>query len=75
MGVRAPRAHHDGSALYASSLSPQIGETLELRLRTDADAQPETVLLRTVRDGEPHVIPAVAQERRSEEHTSELQSH
>ena len=40
MGVRAPRAHHDGSALYASSLSPQIGETLELRLRTDADAQP-----------------------------------
>ena len=63
MGFRAPRAHHDGSALYASSLSPRLGETLELRLRTDADAQPETVLLRTVRDGEPHVIAAEAKER------------
>jgi alpha-glucosidase len=57
------RAHHDGSALYASSMSPQLGETLTLRLRTRADHQPDKVVLRTVRDGEPHVIEAEAKER------------
>ncbi len=30
----APRVHHDGSPLYVSTLSPRLGETLTLRLRT-----------------------------------------
>lgn len=54
--------HHDGSPLYVSNLSPRLGETLTLRLRTHRDHQPERVVLRTVRDGEPHVITAEAKE-------------
>ncbi len=50
--------HHDGSPLYVSNLAPALGETLTLRLRTDAAAQPEQVVLRTVRDGEPHNVVA-----------------
>jgi alpha-glucosidase len=55
-------AHHDGSPLYVSTLSPRLGDTLTLRLRTHRDHQPETVVLRTVRDGEPHIVPAEAKE-------------
>jgi alpha-glucosidase len=58
----APRVHHDGSPLYVSTLSPRLGETLTLRLRTHREHQPETVVLRTVRDGEPHVVTAEAKE-------------
>ena len=58
----ATRVHHDGSPLYASTLSPRLGETVTLRLRTHRDEQPETVALRTVRDGEPQVVMAQAQE-------------
>lgn len=58
----APRVHHDGSPLYVSTLSPRLGETLTLRLRTHRDFQPESVVLRTVRDGEPHVVTAEAKE-------------
>ena len=36
--------HHDGSPLYVSTLSPRLGETLTLRLRTHRDQQPETVV-------------------------------
>jgi alpha-glucosidase len=54
--------HHDGSPLYVSTLSPRLGETLTLRLRTQRGQQPETVALRTVRDGEPHVVTAEAKE-------------
>lgn len=50
--------HHDGSPLYVSDLAPALGDTLTLRLRTSADEQPERVLLRTVRDGEPQVVVA-----------------
>ncbi len=50
--------HHDGSPLYVSNVAPALGETLTLRLRTHRDHQPETVVLRTVRDGEPHVAVA-----------------
>ena len=59
---RVPQAHHDGSPLYVSTLSPRLGETLTLRLRTHRDFQPETVVLRTVHDGEPHVVTAEAKE-------------
>lgn len=51
-------AHHDGSPLYVSSIAPQLGEVLELRLRTSRRHAPESVILRTVRDGEPHVVDA-----------------
>ena len=57
----APHVHHDGSPLYASTLSPNLGDTLALRLRTRLDHQPQHVLLRTVRDGEPHIITATAE--------------
>lgn len=53
-----PRVHHDGSPLFASTLSPVLGDTLTLRLRTTSDHQPETVVLRTIRDGEPFVVSA-----------------
>jgi alpha-glucosidase len=58
----ASRVHHDGSPLYVSTLSPRLGETLTLRLRTHRDAQPESVILRTVSDGEPRVVTAEAKE-------------
>ena len=64
-GVVVPtvtHVHHDGSPLYVSTLSPRLGETLTLRLRTQRGQQPETVALRTVRDGEPHVVMAEAKE-------------
>lgn len=50
--------HHDGSPLYVSNLAPALGEVLTLRLRTHRDHQPADVLLRTVRDGEPHITAA-----------------
>lgn len=62
MLATASPAHHDGSPLYASSLAPALGDTLILRLRTDRDRQPARVLLRTVLDGEPHVVEATAVE-------------
>ncbi len=62
MNRTAPRVHHDGSPLYASSLSPSLGDTLTLRLRTHRDEQPEMVVLRTVRDGEPYVLVAETKE-------------
>ena len=62
-----PGVHHDGSPMYVSSLSPRLGETLVLRLRTHRDQQPESVVLRTVRDGEPHVITAEAKETLGED--------
>jgi alpha-glucosidase len=58
----AALVHHDGSPLYVSTLSPQLGETLTLRLRTHKDHQPQSVVLRTVRDGEPFVVTAEAKE-------------
>lgn len=67
MLLASPRAHHDGSPLYVSTLSPRLGETLTLRLRTHRDHQPESVALRTVRDGEPHVVFAEAKEESGED--------
>ena len=58
MALDVSPAHHDGSPLYASSTAPLLGDTLTLRLRTHRDHQPAHVILRTVRDGEPHVVRA-----------------
>jgi len=51
-------AHHDGSPLYVSTMSPRLGESVTLRLRTHRDHQPAMVVLRTVHDGEPFVAHA-----------------
>lgn len=60
--VAAHRAHHDGSPLYVSTQSPSTGDVVTLRLRTHRDHQPESVVFRTVRDGEPFNIRAEAKE-------------
>lgn len=63
MGPHEPwRVHHDGSPLYASTLSPAIGETITLRVRTHRDEQPQNVVLRTVYDGEPLNVRAEPEE-------------
>lgn len=54
------RIHHDGSALYVGNAAPELGEQVALRLRVPAELQPEHVLVRTVADGEPKIIEAVA---------------
>lgn len=59
-------AHHDGSPLYVSSIAPRLGDRLELRLLTRRDHQPETVVLRTVVDGEPFTVVAEAKEGEGE---------
>lgn len=44
--------HHDGSQLYVSNLTPQLGETVGLRLRAAANAPIKRLFLRTFPDGE-----------------------
>lgn len=44
--------HHDGSQQYVSNLTPKLGETVGLRLRTATIAPIKRVLLRTFPDGE-----------------------
>ncbi len=44
--------HHDGSEKYLSSLSPQIGDTVRICLRTGENAPVRRVILRTFPDGE-----------------------
>lgn len=50
--------HHDGSELYVSCDSPRLGEYVTVRLRVPEDVAIERVLVRSVRDGEPHIAPA-----------------
>jgi alpha-glucosidase len=49
--------HHDGSRHYVSHLRPDLGDTVDLRVRVPhaADGSPgaDVVVLRSVRDGEP----------------------
>ena len=52
------RVHHDGSALYVSDASPQLGDAVAVRLRAPKQLQPARVFLRTVADGEPRIIAA-----------------
>jgi len=55
-------AHHDGSPLYVSDSAPAFGDRIEVRLRTRRSQQPESVVLRTVLDGEPLTILAEPKE-------------
>lgn len=53
--------HHDGSPLYVSTAQPELGDTVQVRLRTRADRQPAVVVVRVIHDGEPTFVPAVAE--------------
>ena len=45
--------HHDGSPLYVSNSSPNLGESVTLRLRVPRGLVPTKIFVRTVHDGEP----------------------
>jgi len=64
--VAAPVAHHDGSALYVPEGTPDLGDTVPVRVRVPRGAGVRDVWLRTVRDGEPRLAPARLD--RSDEH-------
>lgn len=57
------RVHHDGSAQYVSTSSPNLGDTIEVRLRVPRSLSPARVWLRSVVDGEPRQIEAVRDHR------------
>jgi len=50
--------HHDGSALYVEPGVPALGDRVPVRLRVPVSGRERGVHLRTVRDGEPHLVPA-----------------
>jgi len=54
--------HHDGSPLYVSDSSPNLGETVTVRLRVPSVANPTKILIRTVHDGEPKISIAKREE-------------
>ncbi len=54
--------HHDGSANYVSDLTPQLNDTVTIRLRTSRDAPLRHVLLRTTPDGEEHLAVMISAE-------------
>ena len=48
----AHRVHHDGSEVYISNPLPKLGETIQIRLRTPAEHNFQTVVMRAMLDGE-----------------------
>lgn len=50
--------HHDGSALYVLDAPDRLGGEAVVRLRVPRGLRPDRVLLRYVRDGEPHAVRA-----------------
>lgn len=50
--------HHDGSALFVPPGTPALGDLVPVRVRVPAGSAARAVHLRSVRDGEPHVVPA-----------------
>jgi len=50
--------HHDGSGEYVSTSSPDVGDTVVVRLRVPRSLHPGHVWLRTVADGEPRMVEA-----------------
>jgi alpha-glucosidase len=50
--------HHDGSELYVDDVNPSLGDSVTVYLRISRKFQPDVVLLRSVRDGEPVSVPA-----------------
>ena len=60
------RAHHDGSELFVPQGTPALGDVVPVRVRVPASGTERGVHLRSVRDGEPHVVPARLE--RADEH-------
>jgi alpha-glucosidase len=64
--------HHDGSPLYVDNQRPALGSTVRVRVRVphDADGSPgaRTVVLRSVKDGEPALV--IATETGTDEYGS-----
>lgn len=50
--------HHDGSELYVSTPTPGLGEHMTVRLRVPLADESTRVFLRSVIDGEPHLVAA-----------------
>ena len=55
--------HHDGSPLYCDTAAPRLGSTVAVRVRVPVGDPVESVVLRSVRDGEPKVVPATVLRR------------
>ncbi|MFC3504270.1 glycoside hydrolase family 13 protein [Micromonospora krabiensis] len=51
--------HHDGSALYVPEQEPALGDTVDVFVRSPADADVRQVHVRTTGDGEPRFAEAV----------------
>lgn len=55
--------HHDGSSLYVGDEPRDVGQHIQVRVwvphQPDGSAGARTVILRSVKDGEPLVVPAV----------------
>lgn len=56
--IRGPLAHHDGSALYVSSSRPEIGDDVDVLVRTSDELSVEALHVRQVVDGEPNYAQA-----------------
>ncbi|MFZ5871208.1 MAG: glycoside hydrolase family 13 protein [Actinomycetota bacterium] len=50
--------HHDGSPLYLDDDAPSLGGTVTVRLRVPHAYRAHDVVVRQVRDGEPHLVTA-----------------
>lgn len=61
-------AHHDGSAYYVSDPTPELGDTVSLRLRVPKSVAADEVHVRTVRDAEPVGVEATLDRETPHEH-------
>jgi alpha-glucosidase len=59
--------HHDGSELYLSSLTPDIGEKVTFRFRAPLDYRIKEAILRIYLDGEPRFFKMFRQESNDEQ--------
>lgn len=51
-------AHHDGSSRYVSTLTPELGDTVSVKVRVRSDAGVQQVQVRAGSDGEPRYFRA-----------------
>lgn len=77
MTSRFLEAHHDGSELYVPAGTPALGDRVPVRVRVPAGSSARAVHLRTVRDGEPAVVPARLDRRGPDEdwYVAEVEVH
>lgn len=55
------RPHHDGSGRYVSNLSPEVGDTVTVRVRIPHENLVSDVFVRAVADAEPYFVAATAE--------------